>query len=137
MIEILEKRVLLSHGDELNKEDTPYLKYKKFIKTPFWSFVANNLMPLTVLDFLGVKASKQSRKYGSRKFDEQEVRSKFRAGLKDYSDLSLHVYIGGHSHVSDTFQIDNLLYLNNGYPPKSNVFVVMDSSGARLEPLLM
>lgn len=137
IVNLAGKRVHLSHGDELNKSDLPYLKYKKFIKKPWLGLVANHVMPLSVLDYLGEKASKQSRKYGSKKFNEKIVRDSFRSGLSEYSNQSIDIMIGGHSHVEDTFSHEGIIYLNNGYPPKSRKFVVVDTDGARLETLSM
>lgn len=129
------RSVLLSHGDEYNQEDTTYLKYKRFIKTPTLRFIADFLMPLSVLDYLGNKASKKSRAYGERTFNEAEVRNKFRRGVSALVAPDVDVVVGGHSHVVDQWQNGGMTYLNNGYPPKSKVFVVVDDTGARLEAL--
>lgn len=137
VVSLAGKRIHLSHGDELNRNDLPYLRYKKFIKKPWLGFVADHLMPLSILDYLGEKASKQSRKYGSKKFNEVIVRDDFRNGLSDYVGHSIDIIVGGHSHVEDSFNFEGMLYLNNGYPPKSQKFVVIDNQGGRLETLLV
>lgn len=134
-ISLNELTVLLSHGDEYNQEDTTYLKYKRFIKRPSLRFVADYIMPLSVLDYLGNKASKKSRAYGERTFNEAEVREKFRRGVSALVAPDVDVVVGGHSHVVDHWQNGQTTYLNNGYPPKSKVFVVVDDAGARLEAL--
>ena len=132
VVDFLDKKILLSHGDELNAQDVTYLKYKKFVKRPILSIVADFLMPLRVLDYLGVKASKKSRKYGAARFNEEDVRGKFRAGLSRFKDAQIDVVVGGHSHVEDIYSDQKLTYINNGYPPKSNKFVVIDAGGVRL-----
>lgn len=134
-ISLNDLTVLLSHGDEYNQEDTTYLKYKKFIKKPALRFVADYLMPLSILDYLGNKASKKSRAYGERTFNEVEVRAKFRRGVSELVASDIDVVVGGHSHVVDHWQNGATTYLNNGYPPKSKVFVVVDEAGPRLEVL--
>ncbi len=136
VISILGKQIHLSHGDELNSYDLTYLKYKKFVKKPIVNFVADYLMPIRVLDYLGEKASKKSRKYGSRKFNEIEVRERFREGLIRYEGTEIDIVVGGHSHVEDLYLHKNITYINNGYPPKSNKFIVVDSEGARFADLV-
>ena len=79
--------------------------------------IADYLMPISVLDYLGEKASKKSRKYGAIRFNEEDVRSKFREGLARYRNSKIDIVVGGHSHVADFYKEDALTYLNNGYPP--------------------
>ncbi|MCE3012716.1 MAG: metallophosphoesterase [Proteobacteria bacterium] len=136
VIDFLGKKVHLSHGDELNVHDVTYLKYKKFIKKFPMGLIADFILPISVLDYLGHKASKKSRKYGSTRFNEEDVRFKFREGLSKYFNTGIDIVVGGHSHVTDNYLNGNLTYLNNGYPPKSNKFIVIDNEGPRLETLV-
>ena len=131
-LEIAGKKVLIGHGDEYNREDTTYLKYKDFIKRPSLAFVADHVMPLAILDFVGNKASKKSRSYGERKYNEDDIKRKFRSGVEGMTAKDVDVVIGGHSHVVDEWKFGKTLYLNNGYPPKSRQFIVVDEAGARL-----
>ncbi len=135
IIEGLNKKIYLSHGDEFNQLDLAYLKYKKIIKNNFFKFVANFIMPLSVLDYVGKIASKKSRAYGERTYNEDDVRQKFRNGLGGLVPPNVNIVIGGHSHVKDDIVVGGFHYLNNGYPPKSKCFVVFDEFGARLETL--
>lgn len=136
VIDFLGKKIHLSHGDELNVHDVTYLKYKKFIKKFPMGLIADYLMPISVLDYLGERASKKSRKYGAIRFNEEDVRSKFREGLARYRNSKIDIVVGGHSHVADFYIENALTYLNNGYPPKSNKFIVIDHEGPRLETLV-
>ncbi len=133
-LEVAGQRVVIGHGDEYNRQDTVYLKYKAFIKKPSLAFVADHLMPLAILDFFGQQASKKSRAYGSRSYNEEEIRQKFRAGVELLTPAGVDIVVGGHSHVVDDYQFGETRYLNNGYPPKSRQFVVVDAAGARLAP---
>ena len=135
VLKIGDKNVLIGHGDEYNREDTTYLKYKAFIKQPWISIVANYFMPLSILDYAGVKASKKSRTYGKKKFNEERIREKFRDGVKLMTPANIDIVLGGHSHVIDRWEFDGKIYLNNGYPPKSQKFIAVDKAGARLEHL--
>jgi len=113
VINFLDKKIHLSHGDELNFHDITYLKYKRFIKKPLLGYVADFLMPIRVLDYLGEKASRKSRKYGSTRFNEEDVRSKFRQGLQKYQGSQIDIVIGGHSHVLDLYVTEGVTYVNN------------------------
>ena len=135
IIMVGDKCVQLGHGDEYNREDITYLKYKAFIKQPWLSIIANYFMPLAFLDYAGEKASKKSRSYGVKRFNEENIREKFRIGVKQMTPPHVDIVLGGHSHVLDSWEFNEKLYLNNGFPPKSDKFIVVDDSGARLESL--
>ena len=130
-----EYNIQLGHGDKYNQEDKSYLRYIKFITHPALGLVANHFMPYQVLKYFGERASIRSRKYGYNKFDEDKVRAKFRLGVEGLTPKEAKFVIGGHSHVVDEHVWDNKKYLNNGYPPKSGKFVVIDSNGAILADL--
>ncbi|MBY0516227.1 MAG: metallophosphoesterase [Bacteriovoracaceae bacterium] len=133
VLEMNGLHILIGHGDELNQEDTSYLKYKKFIKKPVMNFIADFVMPFSVLDYVGKKASQHSRSYGERLYNEEEVKEKFRKGVVNIKKDKLNYIVGGHSHVVDNWTHKEIQYLNNGYPPKSRKFVSIDSSGGTLE----
>lgn len=135
IIRINEKVVLIGHGDEYNRDDITYLKYKAFIKKPWLSVVADYFMPLALLDYAGARASKKSRAYGEKRFNEESIREKFRAGVKQMTPPNVDIVLGGHSHVLDRWEFDGKIYLNNGFPPKSQQFIKVDADGATLVTL--
>ena len=135
IIKIGDKTVLLGHGDEYNRDDATYLKYKAFIKQPWLSVVADYMMPLAFLDFAGERASKKSRAYGEKRFNEESIKIKFREGVKLMTPANIEIVLGGHSHVLDRWEFDGKVYLNNGFPPKSQHFINVDNDGAKLVPL--
>lgn len=132
LVEIDGIKIKLGHGDRYNQEDTVYLRYMDIITSSACAFLADHLMPYQVLKYLGERASVKSRKYGTKKFDEESVRQKFRRGVELLTPSEASVVIGGHSHVADMHAWDGHLYVNNGYPPKSGKFVYVDTAGARL-----
>jgi UDP-2,3-diacylglucosamine hydrolase len=127
--EINGKRYYFSHGDEHDVYNQAYHRYKKFILSPPLRLVANYLMPYMVLNFIGERASILSRKKGSRKFDEEKVKLKFRQGVEStLGSQNLDFVIGGHSHVKDNHLMTNgrTYYLNNGYALKSKSFLTIN-----------
>ncbi len=135
LLELGAQKIVLGHGDEYNRTDVKYLKYKRFIKAPPLRLIADHVMPLAVLDAIGTRASKRSRAYGMKTFDEARVREQTRIGVRTQTPADVDVVIGGHSHVMDEWRFDEKLYLNNGFPPRSHHFCVVDEDGGRLELL--
>ena len=134
--EIEGKSYYFSHGDEHEIENLSYQRYKQLILSRPLKFVANHVMPYWLLNFLGERASKMSRKKGSKKFDAQGVRDKFRDGVAKTTEGKFNFVLGGHSHVQDSFSISHgSTYINNGYALTSKTFLYIEDHHARFEPL--
>jgi UDP-2,3-diacylglucosamine hydrolase len=125
----------LSHGDEHELDNDAYHRYMSFINSAPLTFVANYIMPLSVLDWVGNRASNMSRKKGARHFDSEKVREKFRSGVRETLHGKADVVIGGHSHVKDDYQIEGLRYLNNGYAQNSKTFIYMNEGEISFVPV--
>lgn len=127
--EIEGKTYYFSHGDEHDLNNDTYHRYMKFILSPPLKFVADHVMPYSMLNFLGERASKMSRKKGGRHFDEEKVRQKFRGNLElSILDKGYDFVIGGHSHVKDNYLLSNqrTRYVNNGYALNSKTFITIN-----------
>jgi UDP-2,3-diacylglucosamine hydrolase len=137
---IESKKYLFSHGDEYDFQNKSYLWYRNFIQSPPLKFFAEYILPYKVLTFIGEKASSKSRKKGSKIFDEEMVRQKFRAGVEHLeSGKGYHFILGGHSHVQDCYQLQvegDGLYLNNGYALRSKTFIAIENHQHRFENLI-
>lgn len=117
-----------SHGDEHEVDNLRYQRYKSLILSFPLKFVANHLMPYKVLNYVGERASKMSRKRGSKEYIEETVRDRFRFGVKETTMGRYNFILGGHSHVKDVFAInENSTYLNNGYALKSKTFLLIEN----------
>ncbi len=138
VIEVIEgKKYYFSHGDEHEVDNESYHRYIKFIRSRPLKFVADFIMPYAVLNFFGERASKMSRKKGSRKFDAEGVRARFRAGVEQTTKGEFDFVLGGHSHVKDEFRIgsSSSLYLNNGYALQSKTFILIQDHRPEFVPL--
>lgn len=135
--EVEGKTYYFSHGDEHEFDNDSYHRYIKFIRSKPLKFVADYLMPYEVLKFAGEKASQMSRKKGSKKYDAEKVRMKFRDGVLKTTHGKYDFVIGGHSHVQDNAQIPGTktIYLNNGYALRSKTFLLIENHQPRFEPL--
>jgi UDP-2,3-diacylglucosamine hydrolase len=135
--EIDGKLYYFSHGDEHEVDNLSYQRYIHFIRTKPMKFVADFIMPFSVLNFLGERASKISRKKGAKFFDVEKVRNRFRTGVLTTTKGSYDFVLGGHSHVKDQYSLpgSSSLYLNNGYALKSRTFLLIDNHCPRFIPL--
>lgn len=132
--EIEGKRYYFTHGDEFDLNNPAYHRYMNFILSPPLRFVANHVMPYSVLSFVGERASQMSRKKGRRIFDEDKVRQKFRDGVETtLRDKDFDFVIAGHSHVKDNYLLSNdrTRYLNNGYALNSRSFITINNHEIR------
>jgi UDP-2,3-diacylglucosamine hydrolase len=134
VIEMIDgRKYYLSHGDEHEVENLSYHRYMKFIRSKPLKFVANYLLPYAFLNFVGERASVMSRKKGSRLFDAEGVRAKFRSGVSQTTHGEYDFVLGGHSHVKDEFAFPEgkSIYLNNGYALKSKTFILIENHRPR------
>lgn len=135
--EIDGKLYYFSHGDEHEVDNTSYQKYIKFIRSAPLKIVADYLLPYSLLNFLGERASKISRKKGYKKFDEEKVRNRFRSGVNESTQGMFHFVLGGHSHVKDEWVMHNgdSLYINNGFALSTQTFIYIENHNFRFEQL--
>lgn len=130
-----ETRYYLSHGDDHEVDNPSYQKYKRIIFSAPLRLVANYLLPYKLLEYVGRKASQKSRKKGSKQFNEQLVKSRFRQGV-EINNPAADFIIGGHSHVRDEFTLSSgAIYLNNGYALRERVFIYLDGKDHRFVSL--
>ena len=135
--EIDGKKYYFSHGDEHEIDNHSYHRYIRFIRSRPLKFVADYLMPFKVLNYFGERASKMSRKKGSKRFDAEGVRKRFRHGVAETTKGQFDFVLGGHSHVKDHYEIpgSKAVYLNNGYALISGTFILIDNHVPQFLPL--
>jgi UDP-2,3-diacylglucosamine hydrolase len=125
-----------SHGDEHEVDNVKYQKYKSFITSTPLKFVANHVMPYRLLNYLGERASRSSRKRGAREYNEGMVKERFRSGVKATTGGKYNFILGGHSHVKDLFHLsDTSVYINNGFAMQSKTFILIHDHKVSFQPL--
>ncbi len=137
VFEIDGKNYYFSHGDEHEVDNVAYHRYMKFIHTPLLTFIANSVMPYSVLNFIGERASKKSRKKGAYRFDEESERQKFRSGVVKTTNGKFDFVLGGHSHVKEEYILPDThsVYINNGYALRSQTFITISEHLVSFIPL--
>ena len=138
VLEVIDGRVYyFSHGDEHEVDNISYHKYIKFIRSAPLEFIANHVMPYKLLRLMGENASRFSRKKGSKKFNADKVRERFRSGVTQTVNENVDFVLGGHSHVQDQFQIPGTqsIYVNNGYAPHTKTFIHIEGHKIKFSSL--
>ena len=83
-------------------------------------------MPLSVLDYIGEKASAISRSRENKLENQSDLRIKIRKYVED-SNINADFIIIGHMHVLDEHKFNgsnrNMIYMNNGYFPESKKYL--------------
>ena len=126
-------KIYLSHGDNFDRS-LNYQVTKFILRNSFTKFLINSL-PNCFVSKVGKLWSEKSRKKNNSfwkdtnqlKYLKDKVRSQVSSQL---SNDCFDLIVSGHSHVKDEFKITNSsIYLNNGYPLKSKIFISINNDG--------
>jgi len=127
-----DHKILFSHGDELLSNDPAYSLYKKIITSPPLEFLADYLLPYSMLHAIGARASKNSRKRHENNYTEDvesDIRSNLRSGVEAQWKLNnFDLAIVGHSHILDEYVSPSGFKYYNISGPKG-CFKYFDSDG--------
>ncbi|HRO66675.1 MAG TPA: UDP-2,3-diacylglucosamine diphosphatase [Pseudobdellovibrionaceae bacterium] len=101
-------RIRCEHGDEINRDDTSYLKLRAFLRHPIMEKMAH-VLPGRFLDALGNRWSKHSRKRSSVERAERE--SRIREMLRRHAETvweedPFDAIVSGHMHVKDDWSFE-------------------------------
>lgn len=124
-INLFNKKIFLTHGDQFN-ESLIYPIYRKIIRSNIIKSIVNNKLIYPVVDYVGKKASRASRKLNNKysKLEKLEGNIIEKAILKYAKDYKIDVIIFGHIHKKIFLEIDNIRILNNGLFAKEHVFAI-------------
>ncbi|MCY4523140.1 MAG: UDP-2,3-diacylglucosamine diphosphatase [Halobacteriovoraceae bacterium] len=131
------KRIWISHGDDIEIGNPKY-KVLRFIVRSFPAKFIGNLRFITfnrikLIAFCIHKLQKLVDKvFGkSSKLKEMDlIKSRFReSAVKIANRENAEIVVIGHSHVKDFVDLQNCVYINNGYVPKSKCCSVIDEEG--------
>ena len=122
------------HGDDLQTGDFGYTFLKYFLRNPISGFIINKLMSFSLLQKIGKLMSGNSRKYGQA--DEKLVKEKFRNFARQFLKKNQYDFlICGHSHVLDDYNFEGQRFINIGFPPLSNKYLLLDGGTAQFMSL--
>ncbi len=99
------------------------------------NYVANNLMPLKLINWLGSKFAKILRKYNKNRYvqicESDFAKEQFLKWVERISRKKICDYIIlGHSHCKVDYLTENgVHYLNNGFPQYTQTFLWLNEKG--------
>jgi len=134
-------KIYFSHGDDVEIENLPYKLFKRFVTSAPVTFFANYLMPHFFIKNIGESSARASRKRNNKRYssvsDLAPIKEKFRKSYEVFHkkmkerDLGMDLYVGGHSHVKDYYKSSaGFAYINNGYAPHSQSFILIENGEA-------
>lgn len=139
------QKILFTHGDELVFWDTFYQNYRAFMRTKFLYNFGKFFFPYKAFRYFGdialAKSLKRREHYKPYETSEED-RVKVREGAKKVLELgseSIDIIVAGHTHIEDDVVINRgdskTHYINNGFPPRSQKFILLQSGQASLRAL--
>ena len=129
-----EKKIWLSHGDDIEIGNYGYKIYKFFIRSYCFRFFVKWLLPFDFIQRLGQEISEASRKRNKERYEtfdnEEKIKNKFRISANKIAEKKrVDLVIVGHGHIKDMAKLKNCIYVNNGYVPISKCFSFIDEAG--------
>lgn len=140
VFEFNNETMLFAHGDEFEKEDISYIRYRKIIRSRFVALLANSLFTYSHIQAIGLYFANRSRNrnekdYGNH-YDNEHVKLCFRKKIKEcFKEYKVKKVICGHSHCIDEWAHGDYLYLNNGYFPKTKSFIFFNGKSFKIQKL--
>lgn len=127
-----EKKIRISHGDEVNLYDPDYLKFRAMIQSKWTYFIVHYMMSYSCLMKLANKLSDKSKNHYQKDFKLEMTKINFRNSYKQVlSRESSDILICGHSHVIDncTDEVNGktLKYFNAGFYPVDKKVIIIDN----------
>lgn len=116
-LNIKGKSFLFQHGDIVDIDNKSYKRWKSIYSSQIFRKIVEFFFPFQVVTYLGDRASKNSKKRGSKDFDRKLFRNKYREGAaKIIKQHKVDYLICGHTHIKDNYKVDGACYINIGFP---------------------
>ena len=128
-LKIGDLNFLFMHGDDLDLDNPGYKKWKEIYTSNWFKTLVNNVLPYPVLKYLGGKASTDSKKRNSPNFDYEKYKIFYREKVLKFIEdkKEIDILVAGHTHIEDKFEFESKIYVNNGYPAKTNKFIYIQN----------
>lgn len=123
-----DKTISFEHGDELDLENEAYKKWKNIYSSKTMKILVKYFVPHAFIDFIGNKASSNSKKKGSKKFNYEEEKQKYRKHFNNFQKENIDIHVMGHTHIKDEYEVNGKVYLNNGFPQAHQEFLYFDDA---------
>src|SRR5690606_8961569 len=121
-------KIAFEHGDELDLDNISYHRWKKIYSSTTMKFLVKFFIPHSFIDYIGNKASSNSKGKSSQVFEYDKEKEKYREHFRRYHVSDIDIYIMGHTHIKDEFKDKNKVYLNNGFPRADQDFLYLEDA---------
>jgi UDP-2,3-diacylglucosamine hydrolase len=131
------KTIYVTHGDEIEIDNRSYMIYKNIVNNRFLKLLSDEILSFKFIEDLAQRVSKESRDRNEQRYEspdmQEKIKDKFRASAEVFTKkLYVDYLVCGHSHVKDQYRCSTgALYLNNGYAPYTQSYLLIDENGAR------
>lgn len=127
-----DKKIYLSHGDEVDAGELSYQRWKKLYSNDIFQKIIDSILPFSIIDKIGSKASSNSKKRSTKKFDYIMASKKYSEDVKLFvANTSADFYILGHTHI----EYEDGCIVNNGFVPEHKKFAHYDGKSLGLVKL--
>lgn len=128
MIKVEDKNFYVCHGDEVDYYNKYFKRWKNVYTSKSFELFVNTL-PYKFIDYLGSRASNNSKKRGKKSFNYEFAKEKYIKGAKALIDeRKIDGVICGHTHIQENNRYsDSTVYLNCGFPLKDKNFLTIST----------
>ncbi len=125
-----KKMILIAHGDLVDREDTGYLRLRKFFRSKAIRSLSS-FIPGETMDWIGKKLSRPLEQKAREIPDywtpdeQKRLREIFRKFAEEKNRQGFDYIVLGHCHDLDEI---TPFYWNMGYPPVHRQFLYYDST---------
>lgn len=133
VISVNNKKVYLGHGDVLDYKNEAYKRWKSIYSSKLFKVITNILIPYKLVDHLGHRASKNSKKRSRDTFNYEASKDLYREGFVNMlQEYDFDIALTGHTHIKEDYIKDGKKLLNNGFFPQTKSFIYLDENNESL-----
>jgi len=128
------KRIYISHGDELDINNISYQKYKGFIRSNLIKLAANHLVTYNTISMVAKHLANHSKR-SQRNFNWDKTFNSYRNIIEKLWNNNIDVVICGHGHVVDAWEEGVKAYYNMGFTAQEKHFLRFDGTFFEFVPI--
>lgn len=129
-------QLYIGHGDILDYRNTAYKRWKKIYSSQFFKIFTSYIIPFRLVEYLGDRASRNSKKRSRDSFNYEAAKEEYRNGFKAMIEKSNYdIVLTGHTHILEDYTLDGVKLLNNGFFPQTKSFIYIEHGNASVVSL--
>ena len=130
------KKIYVGHGDILDHKNDAFKRWKVIYSSKSFKFFVEKILPFSLVEYLGHRASRNSKKRSKSSFNYKEAQDKYRDGFHELvSKEEYDIVLTGHTHIKEDYTFKNTKLLNNGFFPSTKEFIYIDEQTSSLVKL--